>query len=44
MKQKLERDMRSKDFLKDGDYYSMFGRADGNDPVEKENVMMHERG
>lgn len=25
-------------------YYSLFVRADGNDPVKKENLIMHERG
>lgn len=43
MKQMLERNMRSNDLFKEGGYYSMFVRADGNDPVEKENLIMHER-
>lgn len=34
--------MRSNDFfLNDGGYYSMFVRADENEPVEKENLMVY---
>lgn len=43
MQQKLDEDMRSNDFFFLRWEILQHVRADGNDSVEKENLMMHER-